>query len=271
MVLSAGHSRVLTNRHFEDYRSAKQYYNGRLCKEFIISGSGTTAAAEFEFGTHGMDYIGTEAQAYIVTEADDGNQHDKYVYLEYYDDDGVIFGPVTADLDGANSTTEVPIGSTNFWRIRQMYLEVEAATGGGKGIHLTDDSLDAAAHWGFIEDNESAWAAQRYFVPSATQVEHAYLGRVIVKMAHMFAAAAAIDGIILTITCTPKVIDLGEVQAAVDKNIVITFNEDLDWQPMIELEPATDVIFSWNHTTTGQAIWFEADFLEVYVKTQPSA
>jgi len=266
MVLSAGFSRIVENRRFEDYRSMKQAYLHSHTKEYIISGSGTTADAEFEFATEAMDYIGTEAQAYIRCEADDGNQDDAYVYLVYTDDDGVIQDPVTADIDSTvDSTKEVAIGSTNFWRIREMYSEVESATGGGKAIVLTDDDMDAAARWGMIEDNESAWAAQRYFVPSATQVEHSYLGRVIAKSPQIAAAAAAIDAIILTITLTPKIIDRGEPQVAADKNIVLTFNKDLDWQPCIELEPATDVIFSWNHTTTGQAVWFEADFLEVYV------
>ena len=264
MVLSAGFSRIVSNRRFEDYRSMKQHFQHRFTKEYIISGSGTTAGAEFEFATEAMDYIGTEAQATIRTELDDATQHSKYVYMTYTNDDGVILGPVTADLDGANSTTEVNIGAADFWRIRELYTEVASLA--TKAIVITDADMDAAARWGMVEDNETQWHAQRYFVPSATQVEHSYLGRVIATGPQIAAAAAAVDSIILTITLTPKVITGAEDQLAADKDIILTWNKNLDWQPCIELEPATDVIFSWNHTTTGQVIWFEADFLEVYVK-----
>lgn len=267
MVVATGFSRIENDRRFEDYRSAKQHYQHRHTKEFIISGTGTTANAEFEFTSDTMDYPAAEDQVYIRTEADDANQRSKYVYIEYCDDDGLILGPLTADLDAANTTTEVIVtGASDFYRLRRMWSEVESATGGGKAIQLTDDDLDAATHYAFIEDNESAWCAQRYFVPSATQVEHSYLAKLEVLYPFMTAAATAIDAIILTLTYTPKVIDSTEDQVAADKTLVLPFNLALNWQPMIELEPATEVIFSWNHTTTAQTIHFEATFLEVYAR-----
>ena len=266
MVLSAGFSRIVEDRRFEDYRSMKQHYQHRHTKEYIVSGTGATAGAgaEFEFTVEPMDYIGTAAQAYICTELDEATQQNKFVSLTYYTEAGVIKGPYMEDL-GANSSTETAIGSTDFWRIREMYSEVAGLD--TKEIALTDDAIDANARWGMIEINETQWHAQRYFVPSATQVEHSYLGRIIAKGPQIAAAAAAVDSILLTVRLTPKVITGVEDQTAADKDFIIHFNKNLDWQPCIELEPATDVLFLWGDTTTSQTVWFEADFLEVYVKT----
>ena len=258
-----GFSRIEKDRRFEDYRSMKQAYQHKSCKEFIISGTGTTANAEFEFTSDTVDYPAAEDQVYIRTELNDATQVGKYVYIEYCDDDGVIKGPLGA-VHAADTSDEVIItGASDFFRLRRMWCQVASLA--TKAIQLTDDDMDAATHYGFIEDGETAWAAQRYFVPSATQVDHSYLGRILVEVPHMLAAAAAIDAVILTLTYTPKVIaysDYDQLKAA--KTLILPFNENLDWEPCIELEPATDVVFSWNHTTTGQTIWFEADFLEVY-------
>jgi len=267
-MATTGFSRVLTNRHFEDYRSAKQHFKGRHCKEFIISGTGNSVAAgEFQFASETLDYEDAEAQAYIRTEADDEGQDDAYVYIIYQDDDGVIYGPVTADLANPN-TEEIAIGSTNFYRLREMWSEVESATAGGKMVMLCDDEMAGDDNWGYIDDGNSRWAAQRYFVPSATQVEHAYLGRVIAQAPQIAAAAAAVDAIILTITYTPKAIDNIEASAAADLAVTLTFNKELDWQPMIELEPATDVYIEVKKVNDAlhDEIYVEASYLEVYAR-----
>ena len=265
-MAATGFSRILTDRRFEDYKSAKQHFQHRHCKEFIISGHGDSSiAGEMQFSSETLDYIGAEAQAYIRTEAVDANQDGKYVYMIYCTEAGVIKGPVTADI-AATETDEVAIGDADFFRLREMWSEVESATAGDKMVLLTDAAMAGGDNYGYIDDGNSRWASQRYFVPSATQVEHAYLGRVIAQAPQIAAAAAALDAIILTITYTPKVISNIEDSAAADLSVTLTFNKELDWQPMIELEPATEVTFSWTDTTTGQAIWFEADFLEVYVK-----
>jgi len=49
MAGTQGHTRIETNRHFDDYASMKQHFrNARLMKEFIISGYDTTAGAVAE-------------------------------------------------------------------------------------------------------------------------------------------------------------------------------------------------------------------------------
>ncbi len=260
---TTGLSRVLKNRRYESYQSMKQYYSDRTIEEVIISGWGTTAGAEFQFASETTDYAGAEAQAYIRTEADDGNQDGKYVYLQYQDDTGAVQAWATADLAAPDNTVEVAIGGTDCYRVRQMYSEVESATGGTKMITLTDANMVGGDNWAYIEDGNSRFSLQRFFVqPSATATS--YLGRIKVKFPHMTAAATAVDAVILTITYTPKILDAGEAGAAADITIVLPFNHDTVFEPLLELEPATEVMFSWAHTTTGQAIWFEAIMLEVY-------
>lgn len=267
-MAATGQSRVISDRRWEDYRSLKQHYQHRHTKEFVISGNGdSSVAGEIQFNDLTIHYIAAEGQVYIRTELDDlANQDSKYVYIEYQDDTGAIKTILTADLDNANTTTEVIVtGASDFYRLRQMYSEVEATA--TKAIVLTDAVMGGADdHFGVIEDGNSQFAAQRYFVPDAASVPHSYLGRIIAQGPQIAAAAAAVDAIILTVTYTPKIVDIGEAQIKADITAVLTFNKELDWQPCIELEPATEVSFSWTDTTTGQAIWFEADFLEVYAK-----
>ena len=258
-----GLSRVLKGRRYEDYRSMKQYYSDRTIEEVLISGWGTTAGAEFEFASETTDYAGAAAQAYIRAELDDANQHSKYVYLQYQDATGAVQDWATADLDGADSATEVAIGSTDCYRVRQMYSEVESATGGGKMITLTDAAMAGGDNWAYIEDGNSRFSLQRFFTqPVATCAS--YLGKIDVKFPFMSAAATAIDGVILTIAYTPKVLNAGETGIAANITMVVPMNRNTVIEPLIELAPATEVSFSWNHTTTGQTVWFEATMLEVY-------
>jgi hypothetical protein len=90
----------------------------------------------------------------------------------------------------------------------------------------------------------------------------------------MTAAATAVDAVILTCSYTPRAFTAtgtdaqaeggAEVGVAANITAVVPFNHETVWEPLIELAPATEVTFSWNHTTTGQTIWFEATMLEVY-------
>ena len=175
-MAATGFSRIVENRRFEDYRSMKQSYQHFHTKEYIISGHGNSSiAGELQFSSEDTDYVGAAAQACIRCEADDANQHGKYVYLTYQNASGVILGPVTADLDGADSTTEVNIGAADCYRVREMYSEIESATAGGKMITLTDAAMAAGDNWAYIDDGNSQFAAQRYFVPSATPVSYTHL------------------------------------------------------------------------------------------------
>lgn len=264
-----GHSRVLHNRRWDSYESLKQYYKGTQIDEVIISGWGTTANAEFQFASETLDYIGAEGQVYVRCEADDANQHSKYVYLEYQDDTGQVMPILTDDLDATDSRTEQAIaGATDFYRVRQLISEVESATGGGKMITLTDADMGGGDNYAYIEDGNSQFILQRFFIqPNATA--HSYLGRIEVRFPHMTAAATAIDAVLLTVTYTPKVLGVNdgfaESQVATNITLDLRMNHNTVFEPLIELQQATEVTFSWNHTTTAQIIWFEATLLEAYI------
>jgi hypothetical protein len=278
MAASNGYSKVYKNRRFEDYRSMKQYYSDRTINEFVVQGVQTTTntAAEVTFTTGDtINYIAAEGQAYIRTEADDGNQDSKYVYLEYQDDTGLILDPVTADLAAPDNTVETAIGSTDFYRVRQMSCEVESATGGGKAVLLTDANMGGADDvFGFIDDNESEMAVTRYFVPSATQVEHAYIGRIKCEAPYLLEGDATEGGYFLTVAYTPKPLNLGEVAATANRSIILHFSQYLDWQPLIELQPATEVTLSIHKLVDADhpEIYIDATYLEVWVRnSSPSS
>ena len=166
-----GISRVLENRRFEDYKSLKQHFqHNRRITEVIIEGMTTTdgALAEVNFAVGDIiNYIAAEGQAYIRIEQLDANQDGKYIYLQYQDDTGAVQDWVTADIAAAE-TDEVAIGSTDFYRIRQMYSEVEAST--NDAIILTDADMGGADDvYGFINDGNSQFNLERFFTqPNAT-------------------------------------------------------------------------------------------------------
>lgn len=271
-----GFTRIEENRRFEDLRSAKQHFTNRHVTEYIMGGTGATGAGiEMSWTSDDLDYPAAEDQVYIRTEAnDDPAQVGKYVYIEYCDDDGLILGPLGAVHSADTTDEKIITGASDFFRLRRMWAEVESDAAGGKAHQLTDADLDAATHYAFIEDGESSWAAERYFVPSATQVEHSYLAKLEIIFPLMTAAATAVDAVILALNYTPKVIPGpyggATPQVAADKTLTMAINSNLDWQPMIELEPATEIKFVWSDTTTAQTIKWEATFLEVWVKTNPT-
>jgi hypothetical protein len=273
MAAGKGFSRVLKDRRWEDYKSLKQAWQHRPTTEFLISGYQTTtaAAAELNFQTGDtINYIGTAAQAYIRCEADDANQDNKYVYIRYCDDSGTISAWSTADIsDAPDSTTEVAIGGTDFYRLREMYSQVESASGGGKCVLLTDSNMGGADDiFGFIDDGESVAAINRYFVPSAATCT-SYLGRIVCRVPYLLEGDATPGGYFLTITFTPVALNGGEVGAAADITQVLSFNEVLDWQPCIELQPATDVIIKIHKLVDADHVGMhiEASFLEVTPST----
>lgn len=271
MAAANGQSRVYKNRHFEDYRSLKQFWQHRHFDEFVIQATQltTNAAAEL-LGVTGdtINYIAAEGQAYIRCEADDTNQDNKYVYLVYQDDTGNVKAAVTADIsDAPDSTTEVAIGSTDFFRVREFYSEVESATGGGKSVLLTDADMGGADDiFAFIDDDESEAFIGRYFVRDVATIIHSYIGRIICKIPYLLEADATPGGYFLTVEYTPKPTNLGEVAAAANRTLIIPFSEDLDWQPLIELQPATDVVLKIHKLVDADHVdmYVEATYLEVY-------
>jgi len=265
-----GESRVLYDRRFEDYRSMKQAYQHSRCVEFVITGDQATTAAAIAplFQEVAIDYIGAEAQAYIRTEANDtAAQSGKYVYLEYQNEAGTILAPVTADLPATDTTTETAIGGTDFFRIRQLYSQVISSAAGGKAIVLTDDEMAGAGTdlWGHIQDNQTSFAVEQYYVPAVAQVPHTYLGRFEIWGTPDTTEATTVKtGTQIVITYTPKVVNLGEPQTAVALTTTLDFSDYIKWEPCIELEPATSVTFTIQWLFQAEQIHLELTFLEVY-------
>ena len=269
---TTGHVRILSNRKWWDYKSLKREVikHPHGYNEVIISGSDVTTAAAAEFNFNDdlvMHYIAAEGSAYIRTAADDANQHSKYVCIEYQDDTGQILY-AAADLDGTNSTTEIVI-ATDFYRLRQMFSEVEANAAGTKEINLTDSEMGGADdNYGFITDGNSAATIQRYFTPDAATYK-SYIGRILIRIAYLLEGDATPGSYYFTITYTPKVVDISttataQPQVKADITQVINFSEILDWQPCIELEPATEVIFKIHKLVDADHVscYIEATFIE---------
>ncbi len=147
-----------------------------------------------------------------------------------------------------------------------MISEVEATA--TKGIVLTDADMGGANDiFGFINDANSQFNLQRFFTqPSA--ICDSYLTYV-----HAHAGAtgnnANFDSYFVDTTFTPRVLStpegFAEPQAAADKTLHMEFmGHELDWQPCILLEPATEVIFKVGDNDDPGIVWLEAVMLEVY-------
>ena len=136
----------------------------------------------------------------------------------------------------------------DVYRIRRLWSNLEAPTDN----HLVVCDFNGGNLYGVIQDLQSkGCAGSRYFAPGATVCD-SYLGYIKCKAAYLLEGDATVGGFILTVTYTPKAIGTG---SASDITLVINFNETLDWQPCIQLEPCTDVIIKINkvvdadHTT----------------------
>ena len=267
MVITGGigHSRVLKDRRFESYESLKQHLSQSRIDEVIITGRTTTDGnlTEINFAVGDtINYIAGEGQAYIRTEQDDANQHTKYVYLQYQDDTGAVQDWVKAVFPG-NSTTETAIGSTDFFRVRQMYSEVVSSA--NDAIQLTDAEMGGADDiYGFINDGYSKFNLERFFVQPLATCD-AYLASIHVHTIPV-GIGAATDTFELEVTYTPRILDEGEPQVAASISELFKFEREYDWQPCMLLQPATEVIFKVNDIATANVIHLEAVMVEDYSK-----
>ena len=270
IIPGQGCSRVLSNRRWEDYRSMKQALSNSIIKEVIIAGSCTTdgAATEISFCDNILNYIAAEGQVYVRCEANDANQHDKYVYIEYQDDTGAIKAILTADLDGADSTAEVIVtGASDFYRLRRMISEVESASGGTKSIMLTDSAWDGVADtFGELKDGNTCFALERFFTQPSSVCD-SYLAFFQVY-GNKTGTSAADDTFFIDITLTPKALStsdgFAEPQTAADITLHFDFEYGLQCSPVILLEPATEVIFKIGDNAAAGKVFLMAVMVEDY-------
>lgn len=138
----------------------------------------------------------------------------------------------------------------DIYRIRQMSCETEAPT--DNNIWLCDH--DATNKYAVISDANTRAAIARYFVPAATTSKTKYF------LAFLKARATIINegdttatGFIIQVRFTPKALN-ASIPAA-DILLQMEFNEFLNWEPCIELEPATDVqILLGDNGTAGEVL-----------------
>jgi len=154
-----------------------------------------------------------------------------------------------ANWDDDNVSVQESLNNDVF-RIRRMYSEVEAVA--TKAITVCDN--DATNLYAVIADTNSYGSAgSRYF--SLSSLYRCFLGHVHLEAPHSFGADTDDLNYVLTITFTPKSqANVGNITsgtkdgAASDITFTKEFIDVLDWQPCIELEPATDVIFKIHKT-----------------------
>ena len=145
----------------------------------------------------------------------------------------------------------------DFYRIREMYCEVEPAD--DAQILIGDPDIDPI-YGAIAEDGRYSTHSGFFTQPAATC--RSFIGRIRARASNVLEAAANDSGQILSVTFTPIAANTDGDSA--DITMTFTFTNDFDWQPCIELEPATDVILSITDTTTATNVHVEATYLEVY-------
>jgi len=146
---------------------------------------------------------------------------------------------------------------SDVYRIRRMWSNLEAPTDN----HLVICDKDGTNLYGIIQDLQSkGCAGSRYFAPGSTICD-SYLGYIKCKTSYELEGDATSGGFVMTVTYTPKAIGTG---TASDITLALNFNETLDWQPCIQLEPCTDVIIKIHKVVnaTHQNVLIETCMLE---------
>ena len=172
----------------------------------------------------------------------------------------VITATSTPNANWAADTVSVQANLYNdVYRIRSMGSAVEAPT--DNNVWCCDS--DATNKYGIISDANTEAAPVRYFTPIATSGQNTryFLGKVQAKATIINEGDTTATGFIVQVRFTPKATN-SSIPAA-DKLMNLEFNEILDWQPCIELEPATDVIFYIGDNGTVGEVYLNYSMLEV--------
>jgi len=123
--------------------------------------------------------------------------------------------------------------TSDFWRVRQMYCgQVVLDT---KAIII--ENAGATAVYGTISKTQHYNSSPNYFSTDAAYAR-CFLGKIIAKASWESTDAKA-QGNEIQVTFTPKAQNTNA--AALPVIIDLIYQDQLDWQPCIELEPATDV------------------------------
>jgi len=257
MADGIGLLRIERDRRFEDYRSLKQYFRNHSIEEIIFETYQITTAALAELAESGgatiLYELGAEGTVYVRTEADAAGVRDKEITIVYLDGDGAV-QTATIATDDTDSTTETEI-ATDFKSLRKMTSAVEAPTDN----YLLLCNSDNTAKYGIIQDGRVSAAFSRYYVPAATTGYNTkfYLGRVQINCQEENEGDGVESGHQLSVSYTPK--ECSNITQ------LINFNSHLDWQPCIELEPETSVVFKIKKIADNDhhELHFRSEILEV--------
>jgi len=346
LLETKGHSRIVRDRQWHDYATLKDYFKFNKIDEFLLDIYVTSAGGVAEIQadtTTAVEYLAAEDQVYIRSEAELEALDGDSIYIDYLDDDGVIYTVETLIniAGGAGTDTEMPLGNENLldtvdgapvagavtltaltateneWAgkylvcysgdqegVSSIILSNTAAEGGVVVTTLkadwnanmaadlvsiqtypcdnvfrirsmtseteapTDNNLwccdkDKSHVYGVISDANTQMAITRYFVPAATsgQKTRYYLGKVQARATIINEGDTTATGFIIGVRYTPKALNSNVPAADIYQSL--EFNELLDWQPCVELEPATDVIFYAGDNGTVGEVHLSISILEV--------
>ena len=165
------------------------------------------------------------------------------------------------DTPDANTDTDViqiqQYPCNDFYRLREMYCEVEPDD--DNQIELCD--FNGGEIYYVISEGGRYYAGADFFTqPIATC--RSFIGRIKARAANVLEAAAADSGQVISVTFTPIAANTNGESA--DITMSFQFTNEFNWEPCIELEPATDVLIAITDTTTATAVHVEATYLEVY-------
>ena len=145
----------------------------------------------------------------------------------------------------------------DFFRLREMYCEVEVLT--DKTIRLGDQN--SGNYYGLISQGGRYSSSARYFSRPAANAR-CFLGRIIAKSS-IESTVTVKQGNEIQITFTPKARNSDGDSADITLNLI--FADFLNWEPCIELEPATDVniqVLTLDNSNVDD-IFVEVTYLEV--------
>jgi len=164
----------------------------------------------------------------------------------------IITCTTTPNANWAADTVAVGTFYSDMYRVRRAWAETESPTDNAQFIC----NIDGSAIYAAIQDGQTRAKFSRYFAPIAT-TSTSYLGRVKARFLNI-QADAEIEGAYISITFTPKAIDSTETSA--DVTVEIPVQTEICFEPCIELEPATDVIFKVKKS-------LNADHADIFVET----
>jgi len=131
LLPTKSHTRIISNRRWDDYRSLKDYWAGtgkKVVKEVLYTGvqTATNAAAEYVQIGDTIAFPAANDIVYAASEADLAALDGDSIFIDYVSSTGVLHEAVETKLDSETSTaTEVPIGCMSG-----TYVDAIAAVNG---------------------------------------------------------------------------------------------------------------------------------------------